>query len=96
MIEGRIRPTHTQPSATTTSGAMLAANKRRRYALFINDGAVDVYLDLGTTAVANQGIRINANGGSYEMSSHLGNLFVGAVNGITATGSATVLVTEGV
>lgn len=86
---------HTQPSVTTSSTAVLAANDNRVYALIINDGAVEIYLNLGGTAVANQGIRVNANGGSYEISQRNSNLFRGAINGIVASGSATALVTQG-
>ena len=75
---------------------MLAANGARRWALFINDSAVVVYLKVGANAVANQGIRLNAAGGSFEISEALGNLETGAVNGIAASGSDnTVLVVEG-
>ena len=94
--EAPINPAHTTAAMTTTTGAALAANAARRYALLVNDGAVDVYIKLGAAAVANQGIRINANGGSYEISPSTGNLYLGAINGITATGTATLLVLEGV
>lgn len=90
-------PTHTVASVATSSGVALAANGDRKYALFINDSDTTIYLYLGDTAVANQGIRLNANGGSFEMSAMNGNLYVGAVNAIHAgTGSKTLLVTEGV
>ena len=95
MAGPSLRMAHTQPSMSTTSAAALAANQAREYALFVNDGAVTVYLRLGATAVANQGIRLEANGGSYEISRTQGNLYTGVVDGITATGTATVLVTEG-
>ena len=87
---------HTTAAMTTATAAVLALNDDREYALIVNDGSVDVYLKVGAAAVANQGIRINANGGSYEMSRALGNLSDVAINGITASGTATVLVTEGV
>ena len=91
-----ITPSFPTPiTATTTSSTVLAANAGRRYAILINDGSVDVYLKVGEPAVAHTGIRINANGGSYEMSRPLGNLMTGAVTGITVSGSAVVLVTEG-
>ena len=90
-------PTHTAPPAGAASGALLAANANRIYALLINDSDTNVYIKLGAAAVLNQGIRLNANGGSYEMSLELGNLYRGAVNGIAASGSGkVVLVTEGV
>ena len=93
--ESRINPAHTQPSMSTTSATVLAANAARRYAVVVNDGTSDVYINLGGTAVANQGIRVNAGGGSYSISPVWGNLFTGAINGITAAGTATMLVTEG-
>ena len=87
---------HTTASMTATSAAVLAANGAREYALFVNDGSAVCYLNLGSTAVASEGIRINANGGSYEISRNWGNLYTGAINGITASGTAKVLITEGV
>lgn len=87
---------HTTASMTSSSATVLALNDDREYALFVNDGSATVYIKVGATAVANQGIRINANGGSYEMSRALGNLSDVAVNGITASGTATLLVVEGV
>ena len=86
---------HTTASMTSTTGAVLAVNQDRKYALIGNDGSVDVYLNLGGTAVAHQGIRVNANGGSYEISREHGNLTPVVINGITVSGTATALVTEG-
>ena len=85
--------------ATTTHGAVsvgaastsVAVANPDRIALFLqNDHATQVvYLSLGGTAVANQGIRLNAAGGGVVISS-----YTGAVNAI-ATGAATgVLVAE--
>lgn len=88
--------THTQPTATNTTGAMLASNTARRYALLQNIGTVDVDIKIGAAAVASQGIRLTANGGSFEMGAVFGNLSTAAINGITASGTAVVLVTEGV
>ena len=89
-------PTHSAPTAGVASGAILAANANRKYALFINDSDTVVYLALGAVAVANTGIRLNASGGSYEMSKKFGNLYLGAVNGISGFAGKVVLVTEGV
>ncbi len=87
---------HTTASMTTTSAEVLTANDGRDYALIVNDGGVACYLNLGGTAVANQGIRLNSGGGSYEISRPLGNLYTGAINGILASSTATLIVTEGV
>lgn len=86
---------HTTASMTSTSAAVLAVNNDRKYALVVNDGSATVYLNLGATAVANQGVRVNANGGSYEISREAGNLTGVVINGITASGTATMLITEG-
>jgi len=87
--------THTAVAVGTGSTAVLAANGNAAYRLFINDSDTAVYINLGGTAVANTGIRLNSGGGSYEMSAHSGNLFTGAVTGIQAdSGTKLVLVSE--
>ena len=90
-------PAHTAVNVTTTTGAVLAANANRLYALLVNDSDTVIYIKLGAAAVANQGIRLNADGGNYEMSAMLGNLYTGAINGIHAgTGNKVLMMTEGV
>jgi hypothetical protein len=71
--------------------AALAANTSRRWALFINDSSVVMYLMVGATAVANQGIRLQPGGGAFELSPNNGNLDLSAVNVIAASGSGNVL-----
>ncbi len=90
-------PTHSAPTldATPASTLVLAANRKRAYALFVNDSAIVQYLSFGPSAAVNQGIRLNANGGSYEMEGNT--LWRGVVNGILlSAGSGKVLVTEGI
>lgn len=89
-------PTLTTPIAGVSTGTILAANVNRLYALFVNDSDSIVYLALGVAAVLNAGIRLSANGGSYEMSQKFGNLYTGVVNGISGQADKIVLVTEGV
>jgi len=91
---GFVVGTHTAPvvAAGPSSTTALAASSARKYALFVNDGSNVMYLNLGGTAVANTGIRINASGGSYEMMP--GNMFYGAVNFI-GTAADVLVVTEG-
>lgn len=72
----------------------LAANRLRVHAVFVNDSVQTIYLGLGVAAVMNDGIRLNANGGSYEINRD--NLFLGAVNAISNLGAATITVAEGV
>lgn len=59
--------THGGADVGTESTLVLAANPRRRYAAVVNDSDTDVYLALGQPAVAHAGIRLNANGGVYEI-----------------------------
>jgi hypothetical protein len=90
-----ITPTHSTASPTTSSGSVLTSNASRKYALLINIGSVDVWIKLGATAVASQGIPLYANGGFYEISSANRNLYTGVINGITASGTGSLVVTEG-
>lgn len=85
---------HSTVSMSSVSATVLAANSSRTYALFVNDGTQDMYLNT-TTAVANRGIRINAGGGNFEMAPAFGNLMTGALYGIVSTGTHVMLVTEG-
>lgn len=89
-------PAHTAPTAGVATGVILAANASRLRALFINDSDTVVYLAEGVPAVLNVGIRLNPLGGSYEMSRKIGNLYLGAVNGISGIAGKVMLVTEDV
>jgi hypothetical protein len=84
----------TTASCTSSTGAALAANTSRVAALLINDGTSSIYLKIGEAAVASEGIRLNANGGSYYMSLNEGNLDREAVNCITASATVVLMVTE--
>lgn len=83
---------HTTASMGTSTAAVLAASSDRKYALIINDSDTVVYLKLGAAAVANEGIRLTASGGSFEMSPQIGNLDQRAINGIIGSGSGKVVV----
>jgi hypothetical protein len=87
---------HTLAGVIATTAAALPSNDNALYRLFVNDSSSTIYLGLGTAAVVGRGIRLNANGGAYEMSKQLGNLYTGAVNAIHGgPGTANLLVTEG-
>lgn len=96
--QGYEGPTHSTVTldSTPASTIVLAANRLRAYAIFINDSDTVQYLSFGPAAQANVGIRLNANGGSYEMEGNT--LWRGVVNGILASAGSSkkVLVTEGV
>ena len=85
---------HTTASCANTSTEALAAGEARLGALIVNDSTQTVWLRIGETAVANEGIRLNANGGSYTMAEVYENLDSEAVNCIVASGTGTVLVVE--
>ena len=90
-------PTHTAFNVTNADQLVLATNTSRKYALFINDSDTVMYLKFGQVAAAvNEGIRLNANGGSYEM--YGATLFGGEVHAIHAGGAVNkvLLITEGV
>ncbi len=77
----------------TTSVMVLPANPRRISALIVNDHATNVlYLKLGKNAVANEGIRINGGGGSYEIA--LTNPWEGEVHGVANGAGTTTLINE--
>ncbi len=94
--DGAVTMAHTAPSIAASTTEALAANASREYAMFINDSDEVIYIELGDDAILNEGIRLNASGGSYEMSRKIGNLDTRVVNGISASGSKVLLVTEGV
>jgi len=82
-----------QVSVGVASTAVLAANANRIFAELVNDSANVIYLALGAAAVMNRGIRLNANGGSFEIG--LTNLYTGAVKAIAGVAASNLTVSEG-
>ena len=79
---------------TTSSQTALASSGTRKFAFFQNDSDTTIYLKLGSSAAANSGIRLNANGGAYEINTN--NLYTGIVTAIHGgTGTKTLLITSG-
>lgn len=58
-----VTPFPSRPSASTTAANILTGDPRRVFWLVTNRGATDVNLDIGTTAVAGQGVLLAAGGG---------------------------------
>lgn len=86
--------TTTTLGVTTASQTALAANSARSFAFFQNDSDTTIYIKLGSAAVVSTGIRLNANGGSYQIDST--NMYTGIVTAIHAgTGTKTLLITSG-
>ena len=87
---------HSTAAIATSSTVALAASKSRVYVLLENDSDTDIYIKIGGDAVMNEGVRINGEGGSYEMSLPMGNISDLAINAIQAdTGTKNLLVLEG-
>ena len=78
-----------QASIGSSSTEIVDILADRMAILIVNDSDETIYLMLGGVAVANRGIRINANGGSFYTE-----IWRGAINGICASGSKNVTVTE--
>ncbi|GAH94972.1 unnamed protein product [marine sediment metagenome] len=74
-----------------TERQLLPGNPARIYALIVNDGAEAVYLGMSAPAVQNRGIRLNQNGGSYEINAV--NPWHGEIRAISA-GTPAVLIVE--
>jgi hypothetical protein len=82
--------TSTFATVLTTNTLVLATSSSRQYAAIVNDGANPVYLSIYSGAVADSGILLVANGGSYEINDQ--NLFTAAVYGIASSSSSNVSV----
>lgn len=78
-------PTNTGGSCSSTSGILVATSTGRQYLAIVNDSANTVYLGLGVTAVGGTGIRLNATGGTYEITQEA--LFTGVINCIASSTS---------
>ena len=76
-----------------TSATALAANANRKFALFTNNGTTDIFLNLGATATANNGIPVKAGGGSYAITQV--DMYTGVVSAICGS-AASLLVVEAV
>jgi len=77
---------------TATPQLISATNWLRQYCLIVNDGDADIYLGLDMPAEANKGIRLNANGGCYEI--NLSNPFKGQIYAIGDASGPRLLLTE--
>lgn len=93
-FETRTRTASTSGAVTVgnTTTVVLAANADRKSATMVNASDEVIYLQLGAAAVSGEGIYLSASGGSFNIDKN--NLFTGAINGICASGSKTLVVTE--
>lgn len=86
---------HVAYTVTDSSTEAVAANENRTYLLLINDSDTAIYIKFGAAAVENEGIRLNANGGSLEISDRNQNLDLRAINAIAGTTGKELIITEG-
>ena len=87
--------THTSVNVTTSTTEIIALKSNRGYLLFENDSDETFWCAVGKNAVLNEGIRLNAAGGSYEMSRGERNIDKREVDCIhNGTGNKVILVTE--
>ena len=87
-----MRATHRTFTCTATEQIVSDENLLRQYCLMVNDGDADIYLGLDMPAAANKGIRLNANGGSYEI--NLINPFKGRIYAVGDATGPMLMVTE--
>ncbi|OGO04001.1 MAG: hypothetical protein A2Y91_03480 [Chloroflexi bacterium RBG_13_54_8] len=91
--------THIPITVGAASTAVLPANGNRKYLLLENISGENIDFKFGEAAVLNEGIRLYAYGGKYELSrkraGETGYMNPGAINAICVSGGMTLLVTEG-
>ena len=79
---------------TIASTLVMASKASRRYASFVNNSDAMIWLSKGEAAVVDEGIPLNATGGSYEITEI--NLYTGPVYAIhRAAGNKRLATTEG-
>lgn len=66
LLDGTIT-TNSIKVASASSTTLLSANSARKYAAFVNDCNYDIYFNIGAAASKSWGIRLNKQGGSYEV-----------------------------
>ena len=81
--------TNTKVTVGNTSTSVLSANSSRTGFALVNDSDEDIYVSLSGTAVMNEGIRINSDGGSV-----IDDAYRGAITAICTTGGKNLTVME--
>ena len=94
MTTQRKNFTHVPITVGAVSTLALAENAQRAWALLINDSDETIYLKFSDPAVMNEGIRLNAQGGSFEIAHESGFFDIRDINAICASGGKTLLVTH--
>ena len=88
------RVTDTFIGVVDVAGVIVTANEERADLKIVNDGTSVVYLGRGNVAVAGSGIRLNANGGVFNMDTV--DLFLGYISAVCSFGEdSSVTISEG-
>lgn len=85
--------TNTSSTISTTASSILSGDSGRTYVSIVNDGGNNVYLHFiatSTGVTAQNGIRLNANGGSFEIDQN--NSYTGQIYAITQSGTSTLTI----
>jgi len=83
---------HRSVSVGVTSVEVMPESKTRRYAIFCNQSSNVIYLQFGVNVAATEGVRLNANGGAYEI--NLTNPYHGRIYAIASGASSTLSMVE--
>jgi len=81
--------TNTKVNVGASSTTVLVANSDRREAIIVNDSDEAIYISLSSTAIMNEGIRLNPNGGSLIETE-----YVGEITAICSSGSKNLTIVE--
>ena len=80
---------NTKVTVGATSTSVVSANASRVSLTLVNDSNEEIYVSKSGTAISNEGIRLNANGGSIIITD-----YTGAVTAISTSGSKNLTVCE--
>lgn len=87
--------TNSSSTVSNSASSVVSDNTGRLYLSLVNDGANVVYLHFiatSTGVVAQEGIRLSATGGSFEIDAN--NLYLGEIYAITSSGTSTLTIVE--
>ena len=83
----------TNVSVTNSSTEIIDANAARKWCIITNIGNQDVFLAAGQTALVDKGALLGKRGGAIVLDAS--NMSTEAINGIVSSGTATVMILEG-
>lgn len=88
-LNQRATATNTKVAVGSTTTDVVSANANRVSLVLVNDSDEPIYISKSATAVMNEGVRLNASGGSISICD-----YTGAVSAICTSGSKNLTVCE--